>query len=146
MEKTEICEQNSAVHIRRKECLSSIVLKRKRDHAIDLLEQIISIPSSNPHVSDRDETEIARFLKEELENSGIQTEFQPVTSKSYWAFGEERTYTRPNVIARIGSGSGKKLILNGHIDTVSGETMKGAFEARVMGDRLYGRGSSDMKG
>jgi acetylornithine deacetylase/succinyl-diaminopimelate desuccinylase-like protein len=59
---------------------------------------------------------------------------------------EHRTFTRPNVIARIGRKGGIKLILNGHVDTVSGSNMKKPFEPRVAGDRLYGRGSSDMKG
>jgi acetylornithine deacetylase/succinyl-diaminopimelate desuccinylase-like protein len=50
------------------------------------------------------------------------------------------------VIAKLGNEAGPRLILNGHIDTVSGTNMKRPFEPRVSGDRLYGRGSSDMKG
>jgi len=126
--------------------LDSAVLKRKRDSAVAFLKEIISIPSSNPHVSDEDERELAKFLKHELESVGFRVELQHVTSKYPRAFAEQRTYTRPNVIARTGSKSGIKLILNGHIDTVSGYNMKRAFNPRVVGDRLYGRGSSDMKG
>jgi acetylornithine deacetylase/succinyl-diaminopimelate desuccinylase-like protein len=122
------------------------VLKRKREHSLRLLKELIATPSSNPHVSDKDEREIASFLREELENSGLEVKLQQVTSKPYWAFQGGKSRTRPNVIARTGTKGGRKLILNGHIDTVSGSTMKHPFEPRVEGDRLYGRGSTDMKG
>jgi acetylornithine deacetylase/succinyl-diaminopimelate desuccinylase-like protein len=122
------------------------VLKRKREHSVRLVKELIAIPSSNPHVSDRDEREIAKFLREELENSGLEVRLQQVTSKPYWAYEGGRSRTRPNVIARTGTKGGRKLILNGHIDTVSGYTMKRPFEPRAEGDRLYGRGSADMKG
>ena len=111
-----------------------------------MLKQMVSIPSSNPHVSDKDEQEIANFLKQELENAGLKVNLQQVTSEYRRAFTEHKTFTRPNVIARTGSKDGIKLILNGHLDTVSGDTMNQGFEPRVVGDRLYGRGSSDMKG
>jgi acetylornithine deacetylase/succinyl-diaminopimelate desuccinylase-like protein len=110
------------------------------------LKQLVSIPSSNPHVSDKDEREIAKFLKEELRNADLQVELQQVTSEPYYKFQGGKSRTRPNVIARTGKENGTKLILNGHIDTVSGDTMNHAFEPRVYGDRLYGRGSADMKG
>ena len=122
------------------------VLRRKREHSIRLLKQMVSIPSCNPHVSDGDESELAQFLKEELEEAGLQVELQQVTSEYHRAFTEHKSYTRPNVIARIGREGGAKLILNGHIDTVSGDTMKGAFDPRVVSDKLFGRGSADMKG
>jgi len=54
---------------------------------------------------------------------------------------------RPSVIAtRRGSGGGRSLLLNGHVDTVGVAGMEAPFEPRVEGGRLYGRGSYDMKG
>ena len=127
--------------------MDSSLLKARRDYSIKLLKRIISIPSSNPHVSDKDEKEIAGFLKDELKNAGLQVSLEQVTSEyPHAALASHRTYTRPNVIARTGKKGGIKLILNGHIDTVSGKTMRKAFQPRLVGDRLYGRGSSDMKG
>jgi succinyl-diaminopimelate desuccinylase len=127
--------------------LDTRVLKTKRDFSVALLKRMIAIPSSNPHVSDKDEKEIVGFLKDELKGAGFQVYLQPVTSEyPHVGLPEHRTFTRPNVIARIGRKSGIKLILNGHVDTVSGSNMKKPFEPRVAGDRLYGRGSSDMKG
>lgn len=46
-----------------------------------------------------------------------------------------------------GSGGGKSLLLTGHTDTVSVENMAGdPFGGRIEGDRMYGRGTVDMKG
>ena len=54
---------------------------------------------------------------------------------------------RPSVIARRrGSGGGRSLLLNGHLDTVGVAGMAFPFEPRVEHGRLYGRGSYDMKG
>ena len=53
---------------------------------------------------------------------------------------------RPNVVAVArGSGGGRTLLLNGHLDTVGLLEPDGGLDARVEGGRLYGRGSYDMK-
>jgi acetylornithine deacetylase len=53
---------------------------------------------------------------------------------------------RPNVIGiRRGTGGGRSLMLNAHMDTVGIGGMTDALVPRVNGDRLYGRGSYDMK-
>src|SRR5215213_6292250 len=56
---------------------------------------------------------------------------------------------RPNVvgIAR-GTGGGKTLLLNGHMDTVGVAGMSGGHQPRIDREhgRLYGRGGYDMKG
>jgi acetylornithine deacetylase len=58
---------------------------------------------------------------------------------------------RPNVVGRIaGAGGGRSLILNGHIDCVTvepeAEWRHGPFSADIAEGRMYGRGTSDMKG
>ena len=58
---------------------------------------------------------------------------------------------RPNLVARWpGTGGGKSLILNGHIDTVTieprAEWSTDPFGAEIRDGKLYGRGSVDMKG
>jgi acetylornithine deacetylase len=57
---------------------------------------------------------------------------------------------RPNVVGTWkGAGGGRSLILNAHIDTVEtgdpGLWTHDPFAADIAGDRLYGRGSCDMK-
>jgi acetylornithine deacetylase len=58
---------------------------------------------------------------------------------------------RPNLVGVLrGSGGGRSLILNGHIDTVTiepaAEWTRDPFGAEVEAGLLYGRGTSDMKG
>jgi len=53
---------------------------------------------------------------------------------------------RPNVVARVGKAGGRTLMFNGHLDVVGVEGMTHApWDATQWGDRIYGRGSSDMK-
>jgi acetylornithine deacetylase len=102
-----------------------------------LLEQLVRIDSVNPDLvpGGAGETEIAKFVQSWLEEKGFET---------HWL---ENTPGRPSVvgIAR-GTGGGKSLMLNGHIDTVTTAGMSmPALEPRVENGRMYGRGSYDMK-
>ena len=54
---------------------------------------------------------------------------------------------RPSVVGRLrGTGGGRALLLNGHIDTVGFGGMMDPTAARTAAGRLYGRGANDMKG
>lgn len=58
---------------------------------------------------------------------------------------------RPNVVGILrGSGGGRSLILNGHIDTVTiepaNEWSRDPFGAEIADGTMFGRGTSDMKG
>lgn len=68
-----------------------------------------------------------------------------------WGFDvvlQESGGSRPNVIARIGgAGTGRSLLLNGHLDTVGVDSMlHPPFDPTIRDGRLFGRGSADMKG
>lgn len=53
---------------------------------------------------------------------------------------------RPSVVVVArGTGGGRSLMLNGHIDTVGVAGMPEPFSGRVHDGRLYGRGAFDMK-
>ena len=51
---------------------------------------------------------------------------------------------RPVLAATVGAASGPTIVLHGHLDVVPGHHEQ--FSPRIEGDRLYGRGSYDMKG
>ena len=60
---------------------------------------------------------------------------------------EEAAPGRPNVVGVArGSGGGRSLILNGHLDTVGLLEPDGGLFPRIEERRLYGRGAYDMKG
>jgi acetylornithine deacetylase len=104
---------------------------------VELLQQLVRIDSINPHLiaGAPGEGELARFVVDWATDAGLDVELT------------EAAPGRPNVVATArGSGGGRTLLLNAHMDTVGVETMAAPFEARVEGDRLYGRGAYDMKG
>ena len=54
---------------------------------------------------------------------------------------------RPSLLAthRGPGGGGRALALNGHLDTVDVDGMADPFSPRIEGNRMYGRGTCDMK-
>lgn len=101
-----------------------------------LLEQLVAIDSVNSDLvpDGADEAEIGRFVADWLERHGVDAEY------------EELAPRRANVVGRVrGSGGGRSLLLNAHMDTVGLGGPDGALRPRVDGTRLYGRGSYDMK-
>jgi acetylornithine deacetylase len=50
------------------------------------------------------------------------------------------------VAVPAGEVAGPTVVLNGHLDTVGVAGMAQPFTARVVGNRMYGRGTADMKG
>lgn len=109
-----------------------------REELIALVQDLIRIDSVNPYLDSEGpgEKEIARFIRKRLEAGGLEVHVQPINE------------TAVNVIGiRRGSGGGKSLILNGHMDTVSAKRMAiDPFEPSHEDGKIYGRGSQDMKG
>jgi acetylornithine deacetylase len=57
---------------------------------------------------------------------------------------------RRSLVGTLRGGSGRSLLLNGHVDVVGAEPLghwtRDPWAGAMEGDRLYGRGSGDMKG
>jgi acetylornithine deacetylase len=101
-----------------------------------LLSDLVAINSINPDLipGSPGEAEIAHFIANWSEQAGLEVHLH------------EPLPGRPNVVAIArGTGGGKSLMLNGHIDTVGVEGMKRAHQPYVNNGRLYGRGAYDMK-
>lgn len=108
-----------------------------RGDAVALARALIQIDSRNPTLAPDSpgEADCARALASVLDD---------------WGFAVEMTESvpgRPNVVARLGPGDAPALMLNGHLDVVGVEGMiHEPFAAEVRDNRIYGRGSADMKG
>ena len=103
----------------------------------ELVAKLVSIDSVNPSLAagGAGEGEIAGFVAGWLEQAGLEVELQQAAPE------------RPNVIATArGSGEGRSLLLNAHMDTVGVDAMDRPYEPIVDCDRLFGRGAYDMKG
>jgi acetylornithine deacetylase len=103
----------------------------------DLLARLVAIDSVNPDLvpGGAGEAEIAAFIEGWARDAGLE------------ATVVEGTPGRPSVLVRArGTGGGRTLLLCGHVDTVTTESMSHPpHEPRIDGDRLYGRGAYDMK-
>lgn len=107
---------------------------RTRD-AVALTRDLLHFDTVNPPGLERDCAHLAGRL---LQDAGFSVEFH------------EYEKDRTSVIARAGGTAGAKppLCLTGHLDVVPLGTRKWSkdpFAGEADGDKLYGRGSSDMK-
>ena len=108
-----------------------------RDYLISTLTDLVRIDSVNSSLvpGGAGESRIAAHVAEKMRALGMV-----VTTL-------EATRGRPSVVGRVpGSGGGRSLMLNAHLDTVGIEGMAGALAPTIRDGRLYGRGAYDMKG
>src|SRR5271156_3259977 len=88
--------------------------------------------------SDRDAME---YIAAELTPRGFKTALQPV---------ELSGVAQVNLVAWLGPPRADGLIISGHVDTVPFDGQPGwerePLKLEVAGDRIYGRGTTDMKG
>jgi len=105
---------------------------------VSLLKDLVKIDSVNPSLvpGAKGESEIAEYISDWMNGLGLKTQLVEVEKG------------RPNVVGVLkGSGGGKSIMLNGHIDTVGADYMTiDPFDPKIEGTKLYGRGSYDMKG
>jgi acetylornithine deacetylase len=109
-----------------------------KSEVLEILQELIRTPSVNPSIAPeegRGEEAIAKVARQWLEAKGVKS----------WL--EEAAPGRPNVVAEIGAGKAGTVVFCAHLDTVGtmGMTIS-PFEPRLDGNRMYGRGSYDMKG
>lgn len=106
----------------------------KAPDAVTLTRDLIRFDTVNPPGNERP---CAEHLGRLLQDAGFAVSYHDLAPG------------RASLIARVGGGEKPPLCFTGHIDTVPLGAMpwsKDPFAADVEGDRLYGRGASDMKG
>ena len=102
------------------------------DEVVSLTKDLVRIPSYTA-----DETEVARFLHAYFQKQGLESELQEVDPGRF------------QTIARLrGTGGGKSLMLNGHldIDPIPSGWERDPWTPTIEGDRFYGAGVYNMKG
>lgn len=95
-----------------------ILSQMNKEELTEFLQKAVQIPS---HIEIEDEEkEIAKFIADRLRKEGITTELQIVEKE------------RPNVIAIIpGSGEGKGITLNGHMDSIPPFDMEDPIQEKL---------------
>lgn len=102
----------------------------------ELTAALVAIDSVNPSLvpGGAGERAIAEYVAAWLADAGLETTIDDL--------GDDRC----NVVAIArGSGGGKSLMLNAHMDTVGHGGMPDALAPRIVDGKLHGRGAFDMK-
>ena len=112
------------------------------DAAVDLAVELVRVDSVNPGLvtGAAGEHAVVDLLARRLAGCGFAVEVVQAAG----------TPGRPSLVAtHHGTGGGRSLLLNGHLDTVGVAGMPEPFTGRVVGGRLtgrlLGRGACDMK-
>ncbi|MGE0353361.1 MAG: ArgE/DapE family deacylase [Gemmatimonadales bacterium] len=101
------------------------------------LQDLVRIDSINPTLvpGAAGESAIAAYVSDWLRTAGLDVTLH------------EPAPGRPSVVGRLrGTGGGRTLMLNAHMDTVGVAGIPEPFSGRVRDGKLYGRGAYDMKG
>jgi acetylornithine deacetylase/succinyl-diaminopimelate desuccinylase family protein len=116
--------------------------EESQDELIGFLQELIRVPSENPKLGDVDpegESNLQDVVQRELEAIGCTID--------RW----DALPGRPNVVGVLkGSGDGRSLAVNGHIDVVpAGDPAAWPhppFSGEIADGMVWGRGAVDMKG
>lgn len=108
-----------------------VIAKVDDDRCLELLKRMIATPSHNPP---GDEADVVAGLTDALVSHGIEPTLDSLSER------------RPNLHAKVGSGRGPTVLLNGHTDTMPAGPGwdTDPYEPVLEGGRLYGLGSVDM--
>ncbi len=108
-----------------------------REQLVKILQALVRIPSVNPDLvpGAMGERDCAQYICDLMQSRGLEV------------LNRELAPNRHNAIGLLrGSGGGRTLLFNGHMDTVSVEGMSDPFMGEMQDGKLFGRGAFDMKG
>lgn len=120
-------------------------IRRSRAAAVQLLEELLQIPTANPPGDHYHEC--ALLLAERLRDMGFEPTLVEVPAGELRRLGLPPDAPRPSVLAGLGPERDDVPVLHfhGHYDVIPADAPD-AFQLRVQGDVAHGRGTADMKG
>jgi acetylornithine deacetylase/succinyl-diaminopimelate desuccinylase family protein len=120
-------------------------IRRSRPAAMQLLEELLQIPTANPPGNHY--LECALLLAERLRDLGFEPTLVEVPAGELRRLGLPPDAPRPSILAGLGPERDDVPVLHfhGHYDVIPADAPD-AFQLRVQGDVAHGRGTADMKG
>jgi acetylornithine deacetylase len=126
-------------------------IQKKQSSANKLLQRLVQEDSTRGN-----EYKAQAIIIEKCRELGLQLDIWDIEEKQiknhpFYRCDRGNFHENPNVVGILkGSGGGKSLILNGHIDVVPEGDRKDwkvdPYSGKVENGKLYGRGATDMKG
>lgn len=120
-------------------------------NAVELLSKLVQQASTQGN-----EQGVQAIVIEKLKSLGLEVdvwdpEYSVLATSPYFVPSRNSYGGSPNVVGVLkGTGGGKSIILNGHIDVVPegdrGKWTDDPFSGKVKDGKVYGRGTTDMKG
>jgi len=132
-------------------------VERNRNSVVELARDIIRFDTTVPEPGQREprqDKDCQVYVASVLRKLGLSVDqWEPETDslRELLSFIPGQNYkNRPLTVGVLkGKGGGKSLLMNAHIDTVPADPVDkwrhNPWGGEVEGDRLYGRGASDMK-
>ncbi len=119
--------------------------------AVVLLQELVRHPSTFGNELDAQQVILRKLTDLGLAVDQWEPDLGALRKKPYFVSAREHFKDSPNIVALWkGSGGGRSLLLNGHIDVVpAGERAKWTsdpFSGEQRDGKIYGRGTTDMKG
>lgn len=126
-------------------------LKLNETKGIQFLQKLVAEPSKQGNEGKSQAIIIEKCRELGLEIDIWEPNGTKLLSHPYFVSPRTNFTDSPNVVGVLkGTGDGRSIILNGHIDVVpEGEPSnwtEDPFSAKITDGKLYGRGSTDMKG
>jgi acetylornithine deacetylase len=123
----------------------------RRAETVRLLQDFVRVPCVTGDEGAVQEVVAAAFAESRLTVERVSATPEMIAPYHDHVGEETRFANRPNIVGiRRGAGGGRSILLNAHVDTVeTGDPATWTREplgGEIDGDRLYGRGSCDMKG
>lgn len=118
---------------------------------VDLLRAVTAVPSFAGDEAPAQELLAVQARTADLETDLWQVDLGGLAAHEDFASADTSLQARPNLTAILrGRGGGRSIAISGHIDVVplgpARLWTEDPWQGRVEGDRLYGRGTLDMKG
>lgn len=126
-------------------------LIENQERGIKLLQQFVQAKSTQGN-----EKGVQQLVREELQRMGLEVDvWEPdgrrLAEHPFFASPRREFSGSPNVVGVLkGTGGGRSIILNGHVDVVpEGDLQKwedDPYSGKIVDGKIYGRGTTDMKG
>lgn len=126
-------------------------LDDNREQGIQLLQEFVQARSTQGNEKDVQELVMRELTRMGLEIDVWEPDGKELGENPYFASSRDEFSGSPNVVGVLkGSGDGRSIILNGHVDVVpEGDLNKweeDPYSGKIVEGKMYGRGTTDMKG